>query len=212
MRPLAASRTSKLLYVRRRNGIATVVKANPEMVRPARAECAAQLGQLTQLPGVGDTLSMRLAGSHVITLLDLARMPSAKVDTISGRKHPFGHGKSWAGADLTLPGVEPYEMLLPTGGEYQFKYRLTNCPEFLKGKLFHSIFRSSRASLGRQLKAPSHALLTMTLDCRLPICRRHSARGPSAALKGPDGRRVAAPAGRREGRARGEPEVSHATI
>lgn len=45
---------------------------------------------------------MRLAGSHVITLLDLARVPSAKVDTISGRKHPFGHGKSCAWADVTI--------------------------------------------------------------------------------------------------------------
>lgn len=54
-----------------------------------------QLGQLRQLPGVGETLCVRLGGSHIITLVDLARAPSGKVDTIAGRKHPFGHGTSY---------------------------------------------------------------------------------------------------------------------
>lgn len=52
-----------------------------------------QLGQLRQLPGVGDTMCVRLAGGHIVTLVDLARASSAKVDSIAGRKHPFGHGK-----------------------------------------------------------------------------------------------------------------------
>ena len=52
-----------------------------------------QLGQLRQLPGVGDTMCIRLAGGQIVTLVDLARASSAKVDSIAGRKHPFGHGE-----------------------------------------------------------------------------------------------------------------------
>lgn len=58
------------------------------ITRPAHT----QVGQLRQLPGVGDTMCVRLGGSQIVTLLDLARVPSARVDTITGRKHPFGHG------------------------------------------------------------------------------------------------------------------------
>lgn len=39
-------------------------------------------------------MCVRLGGSQIVTLFDLARVPSAKVDTITGRKHPFGHGEN----------------------------------------------------------------------------------------------------------------------
>ncbi|CAM9447533.1 unnamed protein product, partial [Scytosiphon promiscuus] len=59
-----------------------------------------ELGQLRQLPGIGDTMSVRLAGSGIVTLLDLARASSARVDTVAGRKHPFGTGMRHAALQL----------------------------------------------------------------------------------------------------------------
>lgn len=35
-----------------------------------------------------------------MTLVDLARASSAKVDSIAGRKHPFGHGKTDSSRDI----------------------------------------------------------------------------------------------------------------
>eukprot|EP00903_Cladosiphon_okamuranus_P018895 g17378.t1 len=59
-----------------------------------------ELGQLRQLPGVGESLCVRLGGSHIITLLDLARAAPGKVNTIAGRKHPFGQGIRHAALQL----------------------------------------------------------------------------------------------------------------
>lgn len=52
-----------------------------------------QLGQLRQLPGVGDQMCVRLGASQIITLLDVAKVSPAKVDTVANRKHPYGHGE-----------------------------------------------------------------------------------------------------------------------
>lgn len=85
-----------------------------------------QLGQLRQLPGIGDSMCVRLAAGSVVTLVDLARSSPAKVDTIAGRKHPFGHGECPT-ARLTLFHAQPFWDRVRLGVDYcHYGYRMSD--------------------------------------------------------------------------------------
>ncbi|CAM9497637.1 unnamed protein product, partial [Discosporangium mesarthrocarpum] len=66
-----------------------------ELLRSVRVKMwmDAELGQVRQIPGVGDQICNRLGMNGIITLRQAARASASQLEYAANRRHPFGQGK-----------------------------------------------------------------------------------------------------------------------